>query len=147
EDEFKQLKSYKLPKLVELKKDNEEEGKTFLTIKAKKTKTNNDPTKNHGQPYIFKDIPVLIKNAGGKAEKVTVPIANGSTALVRAELIETKTGHTLRLLGVLVDKLIEYKPETNNPFSDLVELDEQQGNPHEQQEAFSQDLHDDDVPF
>lgn len=145
-DEFAQLKKYKLPKLVQLNED-EETGKTYLKIKTSKTKTNLDPNKNHGQPYIFKDIPVLVRDESGTAVPVTVPLANGSTALVRAKLIETKTGHTLRLTGVLVEKLIEYKrSSSSNPFSDLgVEVAD--GNPHEGQEAHSQDLSSSDDGF
>jgi hypothetical protein len=118
EEEFNQLTVYKLPKLISLKKD-EETGKSFLRVKATKRKTNTDASRNNGVDYLFKDLPVVDK----EGKMIKVPLANGSKALVRVGLIEVKHGHILRLMGVLVTEVLEYKPD--NVFSDLVETIEQ----------------------
>lgn len=123
ESDFRALaKEYKLPKLMDIKED--ENGKTFIRVKASKVKTNVNPAKNDGEDFVFKDIPVI--NTDGT--QVDVPIANGSQGLVRAALIETRNGHTLRLLGVMIKDLIAY--QASELFDDVVEQ-----NPHAEAEV------------
>ncbi len=136
EGEFKQLLSvYNLPPKTKLRKD-EDTNKTYIKINCLKRKTNNDPEKNHGQDHLFGD-PVVVDAAG---KLVTKAAANGSTADVRAKVIDNDGDHSLRLIGVRFLNLIEY---TNNPFSDVldsIEAPNPEGNPYEAAEANSQDL-------
>lgn len=143
EKELKELHKFNIPPKTKLRVD-EATGKTYLKINALKVKTNKDPKKNHGLDYIFKDPAVVDKD--GKIVKTAA--ANGSTADVRAKLIENDGEHSLRLIGV---RFLELIPYSYNPFSDVLptiehaESDETTIADDESVHLVEQD--DDDVPY
>ena len=104
-EQFEELKKKGIPRLTELKTD-EEDGKTYIRLRSSKIK---------GQ-YTFPD-PTVVDINGQKLEK---KIANGSEALVKAELgtLKGRKGVVLRLRTVMVTKLIEFNDNT----SDINEL-------------------------
>lgn len=104
EKKFKALKKAGIPKLTELRED-EETGKTFIRVKATKVKTN-----PKGDNYVFKDI-ISLDADGSPLEQ---SVANGSEGIVVAELIEGKKGKNLRLKGVKITNLIPYEDEDDS---------------------------------
>ncbi len=119
---FKQLKADGIPKLTALKtypddfakKDGTPaasldvaEGKTFIRIKATKTK---------GE-MVFNDIPVVDEYG----DALQSNIGNGSIAKVVASLedIKGRPGKALRLKGVQVVELVEYNDSDKGVFSGL----------------------------
>jgi hypothetical protein len=99
-EDFKNKKDGKLP--AELKSA---EGKSFLRLKASKTKTKKDGTQTE-----FADIPVVDEYG----DTITDSIANGSTLRIRAVLEPAAKGSThkaLRLKQVVVLDLIVYNDE------------------------------------
>lgn len=101
EEKFKALKKAGIPKLTQLKED-EETGKTYMTLRASKVKTN-----PKGDDWEFDDIVAV----GPDGKPLTVSVANGSEAIVVASLEPSKKGKVLRLKGVKVTKLIPYEDE------------------------------------
>ncbi len=110
-EKFKELQKAGIPKLTELKVD-EETGKTFIRIRA---------TKRKGD-LIFDDPQVIDKYK----QPVTESIGNGSTGIVIAELspIKGRTGKALRLIGVQVLDLVPYSGGGLNKYDDLLESEE-----------------------
>lgn len=118
-EQFKDLKKAGIPALTQLKafpedfvskktgeapKLKDAEGKTFIRVKATKTKTTRD-----GKQLEFADIPVVDEYN----ENVTQSIANGSKLQVIATLddIKGKNGKALRMKGVIVTHLIAYEDD------------------------------------
>ncbi len=106
---FKELLAKKIPALTKL--SEEDDGKTYIRVKATKTK---------GE-LVFNDIPVVDEYG----ETITASIANGSTVRVVASLedIKGRPGRALRLKGVQVLNLIEYHDKESNVFDEFKKKD------------------------
>jgi hypothetical protein len=114
-EKFKELQKAGIPALTKLVED-EETGKTFLRIRATKTKKIGDKLME------FKDPDVVNKYD----QPITESIGNGSTGIVIAELgpIKGRKGKALRLVGVQVLNLIPYEGGGLNKYKDLLESEE-----------------------
>lgn len=118
--QFEELKAKGIPRLTELRTDDN--GETYIRLRA---------TKIRGK-YTFPDPAVVDSNGNPLGKK----IANGSEALVKAEIapIKGRKGVALRLKAVMVTKLIEFA--STNAVNDLLK----EVNPHAEEEAHNQDL-------
>lgn len=115
EEKFKKLKKAGIPKLTELRED-EETGKTYIRIKATKVKTMSHKGKENME---FNDIQVVDKYK----KPFTENIGNGSVVNVAAELAPMKLGTVLRLKGVQV---LEHVPYQEQDFFEAVEEPEKE---------------------
>lgn len=106
-ERFKELLAKKIPALTKLV---EEDGTTYIRVKATKTK---------GE-MVFNDIPV-VDEYGDRLES---NIGNGSTVKVVASLddIKGKNGKALRLKGVQVVDLVEYNDSDKDVFAGVTEF-------------------------
>lgn len=102
EERFKQLKKAGIPRLTDLKED-ENTGKTFIRLKAPKHKTN---PAQPGNPYVYGNLQTF--NSDGTP--LTESVGNGSTAIVTAYLRDNpRGGKTLRLHAVKILNLIPWE--------------------------------------
>jgi hypothetical protein len=127
-EQFKDLQKKGIPRLTSLRED--EDGTTYIRLKSSKIKGK----------YTFPD-PTVIDVNGEKLEK---KIANGSEAIVKAELapIKGRKGVALRLRAVMVTKLIEFANNSDD-VNDLISM----ASPSVLEESYAQDQHPQETPF
>lgn len=128
--QFDALMKKGLPRLTELKTD-EETGVTYIRVKA---------TKKKGK-WDFPD-PGVVDTSGNKIQD---KIANGSSAIVKAELapIKGRAGVAMRMLGIQVTNLIPYGNNVDNLFT---YSEETQSAEQDQNNTIASEP-EDDIPF